>query len=137
MDGQTVRPNGRRPTWPNGCTTRHKQGHSLVIYCPGSGAEMSAHKITVRELIAALKLMPQDAYAVTLSPSADAEELRVEGNLEGPYEPTTILAREVRSGWFYPITKEEKDDPEYFGVSQVVLIGCRDLSWLEEEAEKD
>jgi len=40
---------------------------------------MSAHKVTVRELIAALMRMPQDAYAVTLSPSDDSDVRRREG----------------------------------------------------------
>ena len=90
--------------------------------------------MTVGELIKTLLQMPQDAYVVTVSPTDD--ELRhCEGNLEGPMAPELILAREVRSGWFYPIRKEEEEDCEYFGINQVVLIGCRDLSWLEEEAE--
>jgi hypothetical protein len=90
---------------------------------------MSAHRITVKELILKLALHPQDMPVCVIYPGWDDPDMYEEGNLDGVTHLEVVDTTEVRSGWEYPARDLGYDNEKVL----VLHDGC--LDWLTEPLE--
>ena len=90
---------------------------------------MSAHRITVKELILKLALHPQDMPVCVIYPGWDDPDMDCEGELDGVTDLEVVETTEARGGWHYP-TRDLG-----FGNEKVLVLhgGC--LDWLAEPRE--
>ena len=90
---------------------------------------MSAHRITVKELILKLSTYPQHMQVCVIYPGWEMDDAQIEGNLEGITQLEVVETTEVRTGWLYPMVDKGYDTEKVL----VLHDGC--LDWLAEPKE--
>jgi hypothetical protein len=80
---------------------------------------MSAHHITVRDLMLKLAQYPPDLQVCVIYPGFADPDNWCEGKLAGPSEFEVVSVYEVRSGWDYPVPPDADPDRKVLVISDV------------------